>query len=202
MGDKIGKWAAGTSYGPVLSQTDLYLLQTDLEINPVLAGKSPNFNLLFNLRTGELSGYNLEVADRDVHFSQKTEPATVPRVSQIVIITPHSPWCTIVKNEKGVTNEDVINALWKDYAELVTEAEFASVPVRFQDHIKRMAANHMLSGGNQYAFYASVNMQNQFKRVDWLRDRFFFQSLERSDSYAISRLGFKAPNIFKMELTS
>ena len=71
MGDKIAKWAAGphctcvacsllrtflqllygTTDGPVLSQTDLYLLQTELLINPVLAGQS-QFNLLFNLLTG------------------------------------------------------------------------------------------------------------------------------------------------------
>jgi len=51
----------------------------------------------------------------DLQFSQKSEPATLPRVAQIIIITQYSPWCTIVKNDKGVTNEDVINALWKEY---------------------------------------------------------------------------------------
>ena len=204
MGDKIDKWAAGAHYGPVLSQTDLYLLQTELQINPVLTGQHPSFNLVFSLLTGQSAGFNADARDRDLQFTQKSEPATLPRVGQIIIITQHSPWCTIVKNDKGVTNEDVINALWKDYSEQVTEAEFASIPPRVQEHIKRTAANNlqMLAGGNQWQFYTPVAPPNQYKRVDWVRERVYFQSLERNDAYAMSRLGFKAPNIFKMELTA
>ena len=37
--------------------------------------------------------------------------------------------------------------------------------------------------------------------ADWLRDKVYFQALEKNDNYAISRLGFKAPNIFKMDLS-
>jgi len=204
MGDKIGKWAAGMHYGPVLSQTDLYLLQPDLEINPVLTGSHPTFQLVFNILTGQSGGLNSGDRDRDLQFTQKTEPATLPRVAQLIIITPHSPWCTIVKNDKGVTNEDVINCLWKEYAEQVTEAEFASVPPRVQEHIRRTAANNlqMLAGGNQWQYYTPVAPPNQYKRVDWVRERVYLQSLERNDGYATSRLGFKAPNIFKMELTA
>ena len=40
--------------GPVLSQTDLYLLNTELEINPILEGKGPN-QLQFHLVTGSVS---------------------------------------------------------------------------------------------------------------------------------------------------
>jgi hypothetical protein len=73
--DSVGnKWAAGTSCtniyfhdstkiseriqptdGPVLSQTDLYLLNTELEIHPILANKHGSFHLVFNLVTGSLS---------------------------------------------------------------------------------------------------------------------------------------------------
>lgn len=67
--DKIvGKWTPGASCaytffyynhsgltmktdGPVLTQTDLYLLNTDLELNPILGGKVPN-PLQFHLVTG------------------------------------------------------------------------------------------------------------------------------------------------------
>jgi hypothetical protein len=195
----------------VLSQTDLYLLQTELQINPVLTGQHPSFNLVFSLltgafcdshldstpensytssRPGQSAGFNADARDRDLQFTQKSEPATLPRVAQLIIITQHSPWCTIVKNDKGVTNEDVINALWKEcvplsispssfmlmpvplthslsYSEQVTEAEFASIPPRVQEHIKRTAANNlqMLAGGNQWQFYTPVAPPNQYKRV-------------------------------------
>lgn len=38
--------------GPVLSQTDLYLLNTELDVNPILEGKVPNYQLQFHLVTG------------------------------------------------------------------------------------------------------------------------------------------------------
>ena len=65
----ISKWAPGASCaftssvkttmifktiqtdGPVLSQTDLYLLNTELELNPILEGQVAN-QLQFHLVTG------------------------------------------------------------------------------------------------------------------------------------------------------
>jgi len=38
--------------------------------------------------------------------------------------------------------------------------------------------------------------------VDWLRERVFFEGLSRDDSYVKSRLGFRAANVFIMDLTS
>lgn len=38
--------------GPVLSQTDLYLLNPHLEVNPILQLQNPKFVLSFNLATG------------------------------------------------------------------------------------------------------------------------------------------------------
>ena len=71
MGDSaVSKWAAGASCeynqitlgyplsispasdGPVLSQTDLYLLNTELQLHPILQGTDGSFHLIFNLVTG------------------------------------------------------------------------------------------------------------------------------------------------------
>ncbi|RDB19351.1 hypothetical protein Hypma_013674 [Hypsizygus marmoreus] len=204
MGDNVGKWAAGGSYGPVLSQTELYLLQTDLELHPILLGKHPSFTLAFSVQSGNASGFNSDSRDRELPFAAKDEPATLPRVSQLYIITPQSPWCTVVKNEKGVTMNDICQAVWKDYAEnYVTDTEFASVSPRLQEHIKRMATNNLMNANGQWGYYTPQPPQvNRFKRVDWLRERIFFESLRRHDSYAVQRLGFKAPNIFVMDLSN
>lgn len=37
---------------------------------------------------------------------------------------------------------------------------------------------------------------------DWLRERVYFEGLVRKDTYTVGRLGFKAPNIFCIQLTS
>jgi len=37
--------------------------------------------------------------------------------------------------------------------------------------------------------------------LDWLLEKAFLEELRVDDEYANSRLGFKAPNVFVMELT-
>ncbi|KAI6111154.1 hypothetical protein EDD16DRAFT_589701 [Pisolithus croceorrhizus] len=204
MGDNtVSKWAAGTSYGPVLSQTDLYLLNTDLQLNPILQGTNPGFHLLFNLVTGSTGGFNPEARDRDLNFTQKDEPATLPRVTQLIIITELSPWCTIIHNERGVTMSDVCTTIWKEYTEnYVSDQEFNSLPPRLQEHVKRAATNNQQAASNWSMYYNTPAPPSRYKRVDWLRDKIYFDYLTKKDNYSISRLGFKAPNIFVMCLAS
>ena len=38
--------------------------------------------------------------------------------------------------------------------------------------------------------------------ADWLRDKIYFEGLTKKDHYTGARLGFKAPNIFVMNLAS
>ncbi|KAJ7084821.1 hypothetical protein B0H15DRAFT_951317 [Mycena belliarum] len=205
MADSVGKWAAGAFYGPVLSQTDLYLLNTELELHPILANSHGSFHLVFNLITGQTGGFNPDARDRDLQFTAKDEPATLPRVAQLIVITEISPWCTIVKNERGVTMNDVCTAVWKDYTDnFVTDTEFAALPPRLQEQVKRMAAHNSQAGAGQWSgYYATPPVApNRYKRVDWLRERTFFEGLRKSDPYSVSRLGFKAPNIFVMDLVA
>lgn len=118
----------------MLSQTDLYLLKTELLLNPVFANAAGNFHLVFNIatgmsspprsecnpdiafvwRAGQTGGFNPQERERDLPFVAKDEPATLPRVSELVIITDISPWCTIVRNERGVTMSDVCTTIWKE----------------------------------------------------------------------------------------
>ncbi|PPQ79657.1 hypothetical protein CVT26_015783, partial [Gymnopilus dilepis] len=200
-------WAAGTSYGPVLSQTDLYLLNTTLELNPILEGRMDNQHLQFHLVTGFTTSGRGGPGDNSIYG--KDEPATLPRVNQLIIISRFSPWCTIVKRDTGVTIGDVCSTIYKEYTEHeVTEAEFTSLNPRLQDQMKRTAANNMAqtNPGAAAAAWGSyytpaTQMPDRIRRIDWLRDRVYFEGLSRDDKYAQNRLGFKAPNIFVMELT-
>ncbi|EIW60956.1 uncharacterized protein TRAVEDRAFT_58002 [Trametes versicolor FP-101664 SS1] len=200
--DTIGKWAAGSSYGPVLSQTDLYLLNADLELNPILANDSGSFQLIFNLSNGQTSGYNPDSRDRDLPFTQKDEPATLPRVEELIIITEVSPWCTIIKNPQGVTLGDVCTTLYKEYSEkMVTEKEFDSLPPRQQEQLRRYAQSASSAGNWQY-YSPAPAPPTQYRRADWLREKIFFDRLMRKDAYARQRLGYSAPNIFVLILST
>jgi len=67
-----------------------------------------------NLCPGQTGGYHPEQRERDLPFMHKEEPATFPRVQQLIIISEISPWCTIVRNDKGVTLNDVCQQIWKE----------------------------------------------------------------------------------------
>src|SRR6266566_7664990 len=45
---------------------------------------------------GYTGGFNEQQTDRDHPFEQANQPATLPRVSVMHIITERSPWCTTI----------------------------------------------------------------------------------------------------------
>jgi len=194
----MDKWATGRGHGFVLTQTDLYTLNPELELHPILRQQDPTFHLLFNLSTGQTTGLNPDERGHDLPFTARDEPATLPRVSQLSIITEHSPWCTIVRNDNGVTLVDVLQFIWADYAEnYVTDAEYEVLPARLQEQINSASVYN-----NPYPPPLDPLVPNRRKRVDWLGKRNFFDGLKKKDDYILSRLGFRAPNIFVMELVS
>jgi len=197
------KWKPGSSYGPVLSQTELYLLKPALQIHPILTASNAAFHLIFNLASGTTVGFNPDSRDRDLPFSAKDEAATLPRVSELIIITRHSPWCTIVKNKHGVTLADVCGALFKDYTDIaLTEAEMAAAAPAYQERVRRTAVVRETGGqGSYWSTHATIPV-NRCRRIDWLQARVFFERLDRDDDFAKTRLGFAAPNIFCLTLTA
>jgi hypothetical protein len=116
-----------------------------------------------------VTGFNDQSAERDYPFTQGTEPATLPRLQEVHIISPESPWCTTVRNDNGVTLQDIFTQLWKEcvnvapllarhispacsYTDhLITDAEINACPARVQEVIKRYSMN---SSQSAYAIYS------------------------------------------------
>lgn len=98
----------------MLTQTDLYLLDPKVEIHPIFRHAVKSFHLQFNLSTGQTGGYNADDPRQELPFVAKDETATLPRMTELYIITRYSPWCTIVKNPRGVSLGDVCAALWRE----------------------------------------------------------------------------------------
>ncbi|EKM83168.1 hypothetical protein AGABI1DRAFT_111655 [Agaricus bisporus var. burnettii JB137-S8] len=195
MSTNINKWAPGESYGPVLSQTDLYLLKTDLEINPIFAQKFGGYHLVLDLTTGVAR----DADGRNSEFNAKMQPAVLPRVEQLYVISETSPWCTTVRNPAGVTMSDVCQTVWSEYTNnAITDAEMGELPQRLKDQIKGTAQRNQQPAG--YGMYTPGGVR--CRRVDWLRDRHFFEGLRKDEAYAKRRLGFSAPNVFIMDLNS
>ena len=101
--------------GPVLSQTDLYLLSPlQIQIHPIFTNSQKSFHLNFNLSTGQTGGFNADDPHQDLPFVQRDESAVLPRMQELYVITKYAPWCTHVRNTRGVTLGDVCAALWRE----------------------------------------------------------------------------------------
>ena len=148
-------------------------------------------------------------------------------MQQLIVISRLSPWCTIIKKDTGVTIGDVCSAIYKEYDipsftalyycsshfysysytdHDITDAEFGSLNQRMQEQIKRTAAANFQqmqppTQGGWGGYYPSAG-PDRLRRVDWLRERVYFEGLVKDDNYGQGRLGFKAPNIFVMDLVS
>ncbi|KAG6861075.1 hypothetical protein C0995_004173 [Termitomyces sp. Mi166 len=202
--DKIVKWTAGSSYsGPPLSQAELYDLRCELKINPFL-GMMKDFSLV----PGQTNGFTGE-AHTLPFGSRRHEPATFPCVTQLIVITKEAPWCTVVKNESGVTVGDVVvkiysecalalNILipfqmsyddnWNSYSTPMGDWELMTLPRRVQEHIHLCSA--MRTG----------LPRSQLKRYDWLQHHTMFNGLRKDRDFAQERLGYDASNVFIMDL--
>ncbi|KAF8528157.1 hypothetical protein BU17DRAFT_81390 [Hysterangium stoloniferum] len=198
--DIIGtKWSTGQDYGIILSRTDLYLLQAELEIHPVLHGTFSQ-SLIFNFVTGQSGLFDPQGAD--LPFPQQDEPATLPRVEELILISELSPWCIKVVNRDGVTVENVLGAMFMAYDKPMTTEEVNKLPVRTQQQIRRSAATNRPTQTWERPPMGVNPDTLQLKRSDYLRTMVFFDRLEKKDSYIKQRLGFNAPNIFVMYLNS
>jgi len=123
--------------GPVLTPTELLLLDINLEIHPILQRAAEDFEMLFNIMSGQTGGTN---SNRDdLQFFAKDEPAVLPRMTEIILMTKATPWVTTIQNEKGVTLADLCSQLWKEWVLLLRCAidQFDSHRSDLQLHRKR-----------------------------------------------------------------
>ncbi|KIJ57247.1 hypothetical protein M422DRAFT_773892 [Sphaerobolus stellatus SS14] len=191
MGDK---WIE-EQFAPVLTKDELHALWPDLELNPVLS-EGTDLGLVFNFITGEASMTDNQ--GRPGPLSQRYEPATLPQVDELIIMSKNSPWCTVVSNPHGVTVDDVFQSLYECYVEIMTEDEMAGLSPRNQDQMMRTRGLNM-----QTEYASGVTFRHgEHPRYDHLRNFVFFHHLLKDNSYVQQRLHYTAPNIFVMRLLS
>ncbi|CCA70575.1 hypothetical protein PIIN_04512 [Serendipita indica DSM 11827] len=211
MTDKVGKWLEGSAYGPVMKQTDIFLLGVTLTVNPVLTGDHPDIRINFNVSTGDITAQNPKDDKEEPPWEPYQEqPAVLPRCTTLYIICRQTPWCIHIENRTGVTVKDVFTSLYAFHSnEFITEDEWNALPPKTQDRIKRMARQDGNLGGpvpqtpGQWSYYhQSPNPTSvRFARKAWLQSRVNLDDLKVDDEYCEQRLGYKGPNVLVMTLT-
>ncbi|KIJ31806.1 hypothetical protein M422DRAFT_36080 [Sphaerobolus stellatus SS14] len=190
--DVLGdKWASGQNYGPVLTRTDLLLLEPELEIHPLLAGFARE-NFVFNIVSGQSEMVDLATGEQ-LPFPQRRQFATIPRVEELVIVSRSTPWVTIIKNAGGVLVENVIAELYQCYNVPLTAEEDSAIQDRIKQQMRRQRAR-------AHDMDPRIPEDGPFARRDLFRGQFQFDYLEVEGTYTKQRLGFVMPNVFVLHM--
>jgi len=196
----IDPWSPGTDHGPVLEPVELFALgeNVKVKINACLTGEDKKkHDFVYDVAEGRI------VSQEETIAVQKywDEPATLPRLTQVVIYTKAAPWVTLVRasmHDRGVTVGDCCDAMKQCYAKAITQDEWEALPPRVVASVQRS-----LTGSMQYGYGVThgPNGVVNIKRFNWLMQRTVCSFMTVDDKYAEKRFGYRAPNLFLMEFS-
>ena len=178
--------------GPVYNARMATLLDTTFEVNPVLRHLPPQsddnrleYNILFSLSTASLFKDKQEISWVD----GRDEPAVLPRLETLTLISEHFPWMIHVKAsdvDVGVTCADVMEALYKDLHKSFSRDEVNRWSKGRLDkisavyHYNRQAKEGVPGGA----------LGKGFRRVDYLSEYTIFDGIQYDEAMARERFGF------------
>lgn len=129
--------------------------------------------------------------------ADRVQPATHPFLTHMHIIgvaddtAPTFPWPIMVCNPRGITCQDVFEAIYENFQEHVTQEEYFGWTLRRREQCSR-------------AYYMRVRSSNSWnspatpggdalRRIDYMGDRVMFRGLESSPNKDGSWIMFVGP---------
>jgi hypothetical protein len=130
--------------------------------------------------------------------SYRVQPATFPRVTHMHIIgvgddtAPTFPWPATVHNPTGITCQDVLNAIFANFQEHISEDEYDVWTERQKDRCTR--AYHLrVENANAWNPELTPPTHDGLRRIDYMGDRVMFRGLEPSPDGDLSWIMFVGP---------
>lgn len=178
--------------GPVHNARTATLLDTTFEVNPILRHLPPQsdenrleYNVLFSLSTASLFKDKQEISWVD----GRDEPAVLPRLETLTLISEHFPWMIYVKAsdaDVGVTCADVMEALNKDLHKSFSKDE---VDKWSKGRLEKISAVYHYNRKAKEGVPGGA-LGKGFRRVDYLSEYTIFDGIEYDDAMARERFGF------------
>ncbi|KAJ7063650.1 hypothetical protein C8F01DRAFT_1133802 [Mycena amicta] len=191
-GDRVGQFAEGPHYGPVLEPFLVRAVHAHVSLNPLLAPADTSsatapylkWNMLFHSNQCTRS-------DDPPHISWskgRAEPATFPRVTFLRLVSSTIPWPINVSarnRELGVSCGDVIDAISMSMYGLAAEDEFRMLPSA-QKSLVSEAYRHNRSRANGVP---GGGLSQGMLRLDWLAQDTMFGGVRENERLARLRCG-------------
>ena len=131
-----------------------------------------------------------------INDSDRAQPATHPLLSEMHIHAvaddslPDFPWPITVRNTRGITCQDVFEAIYRNFQEYVTAQEFGTWSSRRKEQCSR--AYH-LRVHSVNAWNPLPLLDEGLRRIDYMGERVMFRGLEPSPNRETSWIMFVGP---------
>ncbi|KAI0255304.1 hypothetical protein BJV78DRAFT_1179039 [Lactifluus subvellereus] len=198
--DKIGHFAAGPHYGPVLEPMLVKAVGATVRINPLLlpvgddeARPHLRWNMLFHTAHCHRS---TDPSHRS-WSNGRQEPATFPRVSQLRLVSHAVPWILNVRATNraiGVTCGDVIEQL-SDYLQRRLRKEDYDGAAGMKRRAIRDAYHHNRS---RSAGVPGGQLGDGLKALDWLGTQTMYGGIQQNEQFVLDRFNVVLPCTFEL----
>ncbi|CEL52139.1 hypothetical protein RSOLAG1IB_00677 [Rhizoctonia solani AG-1 IB] len=158
LDDMHMRWTTATArhFLPVLTPAEIQASHLTLTLNPALA------TIHWDIRHPPNAVWSVIPGRRTVLWTGHNEPATVPLVPSLRIISPYFPWIVSARNPAGVTCGDILSAIHSSALQLVWRGEFDKL--RSEDKSRLAAGYH----ANRPAKGAPKTSDSPFDAGSWL----------------------------------
>ncbi|GAB1517357.1 hypothetical protein RhiTH_000403 [Rhizoctonia solani] len=158
LDDMHMRWTTATArhFLPVLTPAEIQTSHLTLTLNPAFT------TIHWDIRHPPNAVWSVIPGRRSVLWTGHNEPATVPLVPSLRIISPYFPWVINARNPAGVTCGDILSAIHTSALQLVWRGEFDKL--RPEDKTRLAAGYH----ANRPANGAPKTADSPFDAGSWL----------------------------------
>lgn len=158
------RWTTATArhFLPVLTPAEIQASHLTLSLNPGLA------TIHWDIRHPPSAVWSVIPGRKTTLWTGHNEPATVPLVPSLRIISPYFPWVISARNPAGVTCGDILSAIHSSATQLVWRGEFEQL--RSSDKSRLAAGYHANRPGKGEPKTADspFDADSWLVRADWL----------------------------------
>ncbi|KAF8610405.1 hypothetical protein BDV93DRAFT_15188 [Ceratobasidium sp. AG-I] len=158
------RWSAATArhFLPVLTPAEIQASHLTLSLNPALT------TIYWDVRHPPNAVWSVIPGRKTTVWTGHHEPATVPLVPSLRIISPYFPWVVSARNPAGVTCGDVLSAIHSSARQLVWRGEFESLRATDKDRLASGYYANRPSKGAPRSADSPFDSGSWLVRADWL----------------------------------
>lgn len=198
--DKIGHFAAGPHYGPVLEPMLVKAVEAKLQMNPLLlplGDEEHHPHLQWNMLFSTAHCHRSTDPSHRSWSNGRQEPATFPRVTELRLVSRVFPSTVDIRATNraiGITCGDLIEQLSDYLQRRLRKEDYESAPPARRRAI-RDAYHHNRS---RTMGVPGGQLGDGLKALDWLGTQTMFGGIQQNEQYLLERFNVVMPCVLEL----